>query len=83
MAKRSNADFFEVLVAQISQYDKANVILGKSLRIIARALASEASLQSPASLPHGSPAALDHASSSCSAFASFRSRLSNPSVNHP
>jgi heme-degrading monooxygenase HmoA len=27
--------------------------------------------------------ALDHASSSSSAFASFRSRVSNPSVNHP
>ena len=31
MAKRRNADLFEVLIAQIRQDDKANVILGKSL----------------------------------------------------
>jgi hypothetical protein len=33
--------------------------------------------------PHGLLVALDHANSSNNAFASFRSRVSNPSVNHP
>ena len=34
MAKRRNADLFEVLIAQIWQDDKANVILGKSLSVL-------------------------------------------------
>ena len=34
MTKRSNADFFKVLIAQIRQDDKANVILGKSLSVL-------------------------------------------------
>jgi hypothetical protein len=34
MAKRRNANLFEVLIGQIGQDDKGNVILGKALSIL-------------------------------------------------
>src|SRR5262249_1802806 len=34
MAKRRNADLFKVLITQIRQDDKANIILGKSLSVL-------------------------------------------------
>jgi hypothetical protein len=37
MAKRSNADFFEILITQIRQDDKTNVILGESLSVLREA----------------------------------------------
>ena len=34
MTKRGNPKFFEILVCQVRQDDKANVILGKALRVL-------------------------------------------------
>ena len=34
MAERCNANLFEVLISQISQNDKADVILGKTLSVL-------------------------------------------------
>ena len=34
MTERRNANLFEVLIGQIRQDDKANVVLGKALRVL-------------------------------------------------
>src|SRR5215831_13793666 len=34
MTERRDADFFEVLIGQIRQDDKGNVVLGKALRVL-------------------------------------------------
>ena len=44
MTKRHNADLFEVLISQIRQDDKADVVLGKSLGVL-----SESELLKPVS----------------------------------
>ena len=53
MAKRRNADLFEVLIAQIWQDDKANVILGKSLSVLPETKLPASPLVAASAAPYG------------------------------
>ena len=53
MTERRNPKLFQVLVCQMGQDSKGNVVLGKALRVLPRGRCSEASPQSAASCPPG------------------------------
>ena len=83
MAKRRNADLFEVLICQISKDGKIDVVLGKAVSVLPETEPLKPICNLLHGQPHGLLVALDHANSSNNVFASFRSRVSNPSVNRP
>jgi hypothetical protein len=72
-----NADVLKVLIGQMAEYGDVDLVLGKALSVL-----TQTELLQPVGnrLRRRSAHA---ANSSSKALASFRSRVSNPSVNQP
>jgi hypothetical protein len=77
MTERRDPEFLQVCVCEIRQDGKGNLVLNEALSVL-----PETELLQP--LGDRLRRQCTHAANSSSnAFASFRSRVSNPSVNHP